>query len=104
MWPSSAICSVPHVYRGVRGRRELSPHRMGFSHDPAAYRDWRAGRPFNVCRWDRDMRWMLYRGVTPDFVVVTDVVAGGLASLAWSAFWRDSVPRSSRPTWRCRTG
>ncbi len=71
---------------------ELSPPRMGFFHDPASYRHWRAGRPFNVCRWDRDMRWMLYRGVTPDFVVVPDVVAGGLASLAWSAFWRDSVP------------
>src|SRR3954469_10895082 len=31
-------------------------------------------------------------GVVPDFVVVPDIVAGGLASLAWSAFWRESVP------------
>jgi hypothetical protein len=38
------------------------------------------------------MRWMLYRGIVPDFVVVPDIVAGGLASLAWSAFWRPSVP------------
>src|SRR5262249_13069096 len=66
--------------------------RSRFFHDPGAYRDWRAGRPFNVCRWDRDMRWMLYRGIVPDFVVVPDIVAGGLASLAWSAFWRNAVP------------
>ncbi|HEX8107881.1 MAG TPA: hypothetical protein VF516_09150, partial [Kofleriaceae bacterium] len=67
-----------------------------FFHDPAAYRDWRAGQPFNVCRWDRDMRWMSYRGIVPDFVVVPDIVAGGLASLEWSAFWRDTVPEEFR--------
>jgi hypothetical protein len=73
---------------------ELPPRRIsaGFFHDPGAYRDWRAGRPFNVCRWDRDMRWMLYRGIRPDFVIVPDIVAGGLASLSFSAFWRRTVP------------
>lgn len=73
---------------------ELPPRRIevGFFHDPGAYRDWRAGRPFNVCRWDRDMRWMLYRGLRPDFVIVPDIVAGGLASLSFSAFWRNTVP------------
>jgi hypothetical protein len=35
---------------------------------------------------------MSYRGIVPDFVVVPDIVAGWLASLAWSAFWRDTVP------------
>jgi hypothetical protein len=35
---------------------------------------------------------MLYRGIVPDFVVVPDIVAGGLASLEWSAFWRSTVP------------
>jgi len=71
---------------------ELPARRRRFFHDPGGYRDWRAGRPFNVCRWQRDMRWMSYRGIVPDFVVVPDIVAGGLASLAFSAFWRDSVP------------
>jgi hypothetical protein len=42
------------------------------------------------------MRWMSYRGIVPDFVVVPDLVAGGLASLTWSAFWRDSVPGEFR--------
>jgi hypothetical protein len=74
----------------VRG--ELPARRRPFAHDCGAYRDWRAGRPFNVVRWDRDMRWMSYRGIVPDFVVVPDIVAGGIASLEWSAFWRRSVP------------
>ncbi len=74
----------------VRG--ELPARRSRFAHDPGAFRDWRAGRPFDVARWERDMRWMSYRGIVPDFVIVPDIVAGGLASLEWSGFWRDMVP------------
>lgn len=78
----------------VRG--ELPPRRTraGFFHDNGAYRDWRAGADFNITRWDRDMRWMNYRGIVPDFVVVPDIVAGGRASLAFSAQWRPEVPDS----------
>jgi hypothetical protein len=83
-----------HAVREFVVRGELPARRtsFGFAHDNGAYRDWRAGRAFNVVRWDRDMRWISYRGIVPDFVVVPDIVAGGLASLAWSAAWRDVVP------------
>lgn len=81
-----------HGIREVVVRGELPARRSRFMHDNGAYRDWRAGRSFNITRWDRDMRWMLYRGIVPDFVVVPDIVAGGLESLAWSEFWRDAVP------------
>lgn len=74
----------------VRG--ELPARRRPFAYDNGCYRDWRAGMAFNVTRWTRDLRWMLYRAIVPDFVVVPDIVAGGLASLEWSAFWRDAVP------------
>jgi len=75
----------------VRG--ELPPRRPSrFFHDNAAYRDWRAGTAFDFTRWTRDMRWMNYRGIVPDFVVVPDIVAGGRASLDFSATWRDEVP------------
>jgi hypothetical protein len=44
---------------------------------------------------------MFYRPIRPDFVIVPDIVAGGLASLAWSAFWRNTapaeLPESTRP-------
>lgn len=76
----------------VRG--ELPARRPRFFHDNGAFRDWRAGRAFDVTRWLRDMRWMSYRGIVPDFVVVPDVVAGGAESLAWSAMWRDEVPEA----------
>jgi hypothetical protein len=75
----------------VRG--ELPPRRPDrFFHDNGAYRDWRAGRAFNITRWTRDMRWMNYRGLVPDFVVVPDIVAGGRASLDFSHAWRVEVP------------
>lgn len=74
----------------VRG--ELPARRRPFAYDNGCFRDWRAGVPFNVTRWTRDLRWMLYRDIVPDFVVVPDIVAGGLASLEWSAFWRSTVP------------
>lgn len=83
---------VQHGIGEVVVRGELPARRPKFLHDCGAFRDWRAGRPFDVTRWHRDMRWMSYRGILPDFVVVPDIVAGGLASLAWSAFWRDTVP------------
>ena len=87
----------------VRG--ELPARRTPFFHDNGAYRDWEAaGRPvgdaavahaamtFNCTRWLRDMRWMSYRNIVPDFVVVPDIVTGGVESLAFSAGWRDFVP------------
>jgi len=75
----------------VRG--ELPPRRPArFFHDCGAFRDWRAGKSFDANRWSRDMRWLSYRGIVPDFVVVPDIVAGGLTSLAFSAQWRDDVP------------
>jgi hypothetical protein len=74
----------------VRG--ELPARREPFFHDNGAFRDWRAGRPFGCNRWARDMRSLDYTGIVPDFVVVPDIVAGGVESLAFSEFWRDVVP------------
>jgi hypothetical protein len=87
----------------VRG--ELPARRTPFFHDNGAFRDWEAvGRPvgdaavervsltFGFARWLRDMRWMSYRGIVPDFVVVPDIVTGGIGSLAFSGQWRENVP------------
>lgn len=65
---------------------------------------WSEGRrSFNVVRSERDMRWMFYRGIAPNFAIVPGIVAGELASLEWSAFWCDVVPPSSRvPGYRTR--
>lgn len=72
-------------------RGELPPRRSRWFHDNRAFADWQAGRPFNAVRWERDQWRIRDRGLRPDFVVVPDIVAGGEASLAWSATWRPFV-------------
>lgn len=70
-------------------RGEVPPRRPNrWFHDCKAFGDWRNGRSFNVVRWERDQWRIRDRKLRPDFVVVPDIVAGGEASLAWSAMWR----------------
>jgi hypothetical protein len=80
-------------------RGELPPRRTtsGWFLDCGAFIDWRAGCPFNVARWLRDLRYVAYRieaGIlpAPDFVVVPDIVGDGAASLARSMEMVDWVP------------
>ena len=73
-------------------RGQLPPRRRPFFLDNGAFTDWRAGRPFDANRWLRDLRWMTYRRIWPDFVVLPDIVAGGLPSLHASLDWRIMVP------------
>lgn len=80
-------------------RGELPPRRptSGWVLDCGAFTDWRAGRAFDVVRWERDLRFVAYRIEAgklpaPDFVVVPDIVGGGAASLARSLELVDWVP------------
>jgi hypothetical protein len=72
-------------------RGELPPKRSRWFHDCRVFADWRSGRAFDGVRWERDQWRIRDRGMRPDFVVVPDIVAGGEASLAWSATWRPFV-------------
>lgn len=69
----------------VRGELK-SRRRDPWFYDNGAYRDWQAGRAFDGVQFARDMRRVRYDAdmPLPDFVVVPDVVAGGLESLALS--------------------
>lgn len=60
-------------------------------HDCRTFADWSAGRPFDGVRWMRDQWRIRNRGLTPDFVVVPDIVAGGESSLDLSARERPYV-------------
>ncbi len=80
-------------------RGELPPRRTtsGWFLDCGAFTDWRAGREFDLVRWERDLRFVAYRLLAgklpaPDFVVVPDIVGGGAASLARSLELVDWVP------------
>lgn len=80
-------------------RGELPPRRTGSGWflDCGAYADFKAGRSFNVVRWERDLRWVAYRLEAghlraPDFVVVPDLVGGGAASLERSLAFVEWIP------------
>jgi hypothetical protein len=80
-------------------RGELPPRRTasGWFLDCGAFIDWRAGRTFDVVRWERDLRYVAYRIEAgklqaPDFVVVPDLVGEGAASLARSLELVEWVP------------
>jgi hypothetical protein len=80
-------------------RGELPPRRTasGWFLDCGAFVDWRAGRAFDLVRWERDLRYVAYRIEAgklqaPDFVVVPDIVGAGAASLARSLELVEWVP------------
>lgn len=78
--------------RGEIDSRKRDP----WFHDNGAYRDWENGRPFNGVRWQRDQWRIRDRKLSPDFIVVPDLVAAGDASLAWSAAERPHVAEGER--------
>jgi len=67
-------------------RGELPPRRLPFAYDNGAFKDWTADRPFNLVRYERDLRWMAYNDCLPDFICAPDVVGQGRESLDWSLF------------------
>lgn len=80
-------------------RGELPPRRMenGWFLDCGSFTDWKAGRAFDLVRWERDLRWIAYRLEAgklqaPDFVVMPDIVGGGLESLERSLELVEWVP------------
>jgi hypothetical protein len=69
----------------VRG--ELPPRRTPWAYDNGAFRDFTAGKPFDVAKFERDLETIWRSNVRPDFMVVPDIVAGGLPSLEFSLSW-----------------
>jgi hypothetical protein len=78
-------------------RGEFPPRRsFSWFYDNGAFSDFKAGRPFAVAKFWRELALMVdvveLQGHTlPDFVVLPDLVAGGCASLTESASWLEVV-------------
>lgn len=68
-------------------RKELPPRRTPWAFDNGAFGDWRAGRPFDEAAFRAALLRLPLAPVRPDFIVLPDIVAGGLESLAFSASW-----------------
>jgi hypothetical protein len=70
-------------------RSEVPPRRHPWAFDNGAFGDWRAGRPFDTEGYQRALDRL---GPTPPaFLMVPDIVAGGLASLTFSLSWADRL-------------
>lgn len=68
---------------------EFPPRRRPWFFDNGAFKAWRAGKAFNARAFLRVVRKIerLPRAQRPDFIVLPDIVGGGLASLALSRRW-----------------
>lgn len=66
-------------------REEAPPRREPWIFDNGAFKDWQAGRPFDLAKYERalDTVWLQCRSM-PRFTVAPDIVAGGLESLRFS--------------------
>jgi hypothetical protein len=73
-------------------RGEMPPRRHPWVFDNGAYKDWIHETAFDVSAFERDLEHIaaLPAGVRPAWLVLPDVVAGGLASLSESETW---IPR-----------
>jgi hypothetical protein len=58
-----------------------------YFYDNLAFADWRAGREFDAAAFASDIVALAQAERRPDFCVLPDRVAGGLASLAMSLAW-----------------
>ena len=68
--------------------REWPPRRHPWFLDNAAFSAWRLGRPFDDAAFSSALLKVAADGRWLDFGVCPDIVAGGLASLAFSLDWR----------------
>jgi hypothetical protein len=68
-------------------RGELPPRRRPWFYDNGAFSDWRAGRPFDTYAFLRDIKCIHDALDRPEFIVLPDIVGGGLASLEASRHW-----------------
>jgi hypothetical protein len=68
-------------------RPALMPKRLPFALDNGAYSDWVNQRRFDEAAFIEHVELVLLAGFRPDFIVVPDIVAGGLKSLHFSLEW-----------------
>lgn len=77
-------------------RGELPSRRDPWFYDNGAYADFTAKRPFDAAAFRQDVATIAIKiaaGYGPDFLVVPDVVAGGLESLRVSSGWLEELRR-----------
>ncbi len=82
-----------HGFGEMVCRGELPPRRLPFAFDNGAFKDWTAGKPFDVERYEKDLQALWRLNQTPEFLMPPDIVAGGLKSLEFSLSWVDRLKK-----------
>lgn len=68
-------------------RGEMPPRRAPWAYDNGAFKDWTGAQAFDVAAFERDVVTISRSPRKPEFLVMPDVVAGGVRSLDLSVPW-----------------
>lgn len=74
-------------WREITQTKEVPPKRTPFALDNNAFGAWKNNTPWDPEAFKRGVMDCVRRKLTPDFVVVPDIVAAGRASLDFSLSW-----------------
>lgn len=85
-------------------RQEFPPKRFPFALDNGAFRDWKKKRSFDIFKWRTTLYKLKVSKLIPDFIVVPDIVEGGVASLVFSAQHLDEVAAHGKAYLACQDG
>lgn len=81
-------------------REEVPPRRQPWAFDNGAFKDFSAGKPFNLKKYEAALDYVwLHAKTNPDFVVAPDIVAGGLESLRFSDSWKQRLGAMGAPVY-----
>jgi hypothetical protein len=80
-----------HGFGEMTCRPALMPKRLPFALDNGAYSDWTNHRDFDEGAFIEHVELVMMAGFRPDFVVLPDIVAGGLESLRFSLSWLERL-------------
>ncbi len=69
--------------------REVPPRRKPFALDNYAFACWKNNKPWDAEAFKRGVEQCQKRKIVPEFVVVPDIVAGGMKSLEFSLSWTE---------------
>jgi len=64
---------------------------LPYAIDNGAWSAFNQGKPFDAQKFRKILAWSAAQEIEPDWVVLPDIVAGGLDSLGFSLSWYDEV-------------
>ena len=71
---------------------------LPYAIDNGAWSAFNQGKPFDAHKFRKILAWSATQEISPDWVVLPDIVAGGLESLEFSMCWLDEVSEyTTRP-------